>query len=200
MRVLILTATALVSIVAAPAFANGHHQQQQAYGAVDPSCEGERRTSRNVGGFLGALGGASAGRALAAAAVRPEGVILGTVLGAIIGSKVGSAGVDCSPRALYTQNNGRSYGATHSNYSHQQAYQQQPQVRYYNQDQAYNQAPVYQAPVYQAPTYQAPVYQPPMQQQPQYGFNQQPPPPQPQTLAANPYGQVPAYPPQPRYY
>jgi hypothetical protein len=170
MRALILSATALVSIVAAPAFAdhNRGYGAPQAYGSVDPGCEGERRTSRNVGGFLGALGGASAGRALAAAAVRPEGVILGTVVGAIIGSSVGSAAVDCTPRPLYTQDNGRSYGATHTNYGQAQGYQQAPQVRYYNYGQSYDQAPVYQQPVYQPPVYQQPVYQPPVYQQPVY--------------------------------
>ena len=169
MRALILSATALMSMSAAPAFAHGQsgYGTSQAFRAVDPRCEGERRTSRNVGGFLGALGGASAGRALAAAAVRPEGVILGTVVGAIIGSNLGSAAVDCSPRQFYTQDNGRSYGATHSNYGQQPTYQQ-PEVRYYNQGQAYNQASVYQQPVYQQPVYQQPDYQQPVYQQPVY--------------------------------
>jgi hypothetical protein len=203
MRNLILTATAIGAFAtAAPAFANGHgHQAQngyggpQAYGNIDPRCQSERRTSRNVGGFLGALGGASAGRALAAAAVRPEGVILGTVVGAIVGSSLGNAAVDCSPRALYTQNNGRSYGASGYNYGNQPSYHQ-PAPVYYNQAPSYQQAPVYnqapvyqppvhqppvvyhqqapvyQAPVYQAPLYQAPVYQAPVHQAPVY--NQQP--------------------------
>jgi hypothetical protein len=184
MRKLILTATAIVSLAAAaPAFAHGNGQQgysaQQNYGGVDPRCLGERRTSRNVGGFLGALGGASAGRALAAAAVRPEGVILGTVVGAIIGSSLGNAAVDCSPRALYTQNNGRSYGASGYDYGRNpQPVYTQPQGRYDGQSQySYNQAPVYQppapvyhqqAPVYQAPVYQQPAYQAPVYQQPVY--------------------------------
>jgi hypothetical protein len=170
MRALILSATALISLAAAPAFAHGQggYHAQHTRGAVDPSCEGDRRTSRNVGGFLGALGGASAGRALAAAAVRPEGVILGTVVGAIVGSSLGSAAVDCSPRQVYTQGYGRSYGATHSNYGQPQSYQP-PQVRYYNQGQNYSQAGAYQPPVqYQQPVYQQPAYQPPVYQQPVY--------------------------------
>jgi hypothetical protein len=182
MRTFILSATAMATLAAAPVFAHGHGQSgygqsgygqggyngssnQQGYTNVDPNCASERRTSRNVGGFLGALGGASAGRALAAAAVRPEGVILGTVVGAIIGSSVGSAAVDCSPRQLYTQDSGRSYGNTGYAYAQPQAYQQpayqQPQVRYYPQQQNYGQAPVYQPPVYQQPVYQQPVYQAP---------------------------------------
>jgi hypothetical protein len=189
MRKLILTATAIVSLAAAaPAFAHSNGQQgygqqgygaQQNYGGVDPRCLGERRTSRNVGGFLGALGGASAGRALAAAAVRPEGVILGTIVGAVVGSSLGSAAVDCSPRALYTQNSGRSYGASGYDYSRNpQPVYTQPQGSYNGQSQhSYYQAPVYQppapvyrqqAPVYQAPVYQAPVYQQPVYQQPVY--------------------------------
>lgn len=60
-------------------------------------------------------------------------------------------------------------------------------------------------PAYGQPTQQPPagIYgqqqPPPVQQQPQYGFNQQQQPP-PHALAANPYGQAPAYPPQPGYY
>jgi hypothetical protein len=166
MRAFILSATALLSMAAAPAFAHGHggYGQPQAYSAIDPSCESDRRTSRNVGGFLGALGGASAGRAIAAAGVRPEGVILGTVVGAIVGSKVGSAAVDCSPRPLYTQQSGRSYGAGVNYGSPYQA----PQPVYYGAAPNYNQAPVYQPPVYQQPVYQAPAYQPPVYQQPVY--------------------------------
>jgi hypothetical protein len=190
MRNLILTATALAALAtAAPAFAHGqsggNYAGPQAYGSVDPRCASERRTSRNVGGFLGALGGASAGRALAATAVRPEGVILGTVVGAIIGSSLGNAAVDCSPRPLYTQQNGRSYGASGYDYGNQATYAPPPAPVYYNQ------APVYQSsgqsgygledrraysyqapapqPVYQAPAYQqAPVYQAPVYQQPVY--------------------------------
>jgi hypothetical protein len=172
MRNLILTATAFAALAtAAPAFANGHHGGYggpQAYGGVDPRCASERRTSRNVGGFLGALGGASAGRALAATAVRPEGVILGTVVGAIVGSSLGNAAVDCTPRPLYTQSHGRSYGATGYDYGNQGGYAQ-PAPVYYNQAPNYQQAPVYQPPVYQpAPVYQAPVYQAPVYQQPVY--------------------------------
>lgn len=177
MRTLILTATAIAAFAtAAPAFAHGHgrtsYNGPQAYGNVDPRCLSERRTSRNVGGLLGAVGGASAGRALAAAAVRPEGVILGTVVGAIVGSSLGNAAVDCTPRPLYTQQNGRSYGASGYDYG-QQAYTQpsyqQPAPVYYNQAPSYQQAPVYQPPVqYQAPVYQQPVYQAPVYQQPVY--------------------------------
>jgi hypothetical protein len=177
MRTLILTATAFAALAtAAPAFAHGHgggtYGGPQAYGGVDPRCLGERRTSRNVGGFLGALGGASAGRALAAAAVRPEGVILGTVVGAIVGSSLGNAAVDCTPRAVYTQQGGRSYGASGYNYGSQA--NSAPAPVYYNQAPSYNQAPVYQppvynqAPAYQQPVYQAPAYQPPVYQQPVY--------------------------------
>jgi hypothetical protein len=156
MRTFILSVTALASLAAMPAFAHGnsHHGGHAGYGNVDTSCESDRRTSRNVGGFIGALGGASAGRALAAAAVRPEGVILGTVVGAIVGASVGNAAVDCSPRALYTQDSGRSYGVTNNGYVQQPVYQQQPQVRYYPQPQNYGQAQVYQPPVMQQPAYQ----------------------------------------------
>jgi hypothetical protein len=163
MRHLILTATALAVLAsAAPAFAGGHHGGPQAFGNVDPRCDSERRTSRNVGGFLGALGGASAGRALAAAAVRPEGVILGTVVGAVVGSKVGSAAVDCTPRPLYTQQYGRSYGQQ-GNFVQPAPVYQQPVYQ-----QPVYQQPVYQPPVYQQPVYQQPVYQPPVSQQPVY--------------------------------
>jgi hypothetical protein len=170
MRALILSATALASLAAAPAFAHGHggYGAQQAFGNVDPRCRGDRTTARTVGGFIGALGGASAGRALAAAAVRPEGVILGTVVGALLGGAVGNSVVDCGPRQLYTQDNGRSYGATHTNFGQSQGYQQQPQVRYYNNAESYGQAGVYQPPVYQQPVYQQPVYQQPVYQQPVY--------------------------------
>jgi hypothetical protein len=192
MRVLILSATALVTFAAAPAFAHGNsgYGGPQAYGSVDQKCESDRRTSRNVGGFIGALGGASAGRALAAAAVRPEGVILGTVVGAIVGSAAGSSGYNCNSGPVYTQQGGRSYGATHSTYAQPQPYHQ-PQVRYYNNGQNYNQAPVYQPPVYQTgpvpqatysyagedrrsavAAYQAPVYQPPVYEQPVHQSHQ----------------------------
>ena len=170
MRALILSMTALTSVIAVPVLANGHHNQNgygqhNAYGAVDPRCESERRTSRNVGGFLGALGGASAGRALAAAAVRPEGVILGTVVGAVIGSKVGSAAVDCTPRPLYTQGHGRSYGVNYNGYPHGQAQQPRHDYSYSNN---YNQAPVYHQPNYHQPNQHQPVYQQPVHQQPVY--------------------------------
>jgi hypothetical protein len=195
MRNVIISAAAIATFAAAtPAFAghNGHqgnYAGPQAYGAVDPRCNSERRTARNVGGFLGALGGASAGRALAAAAVRPEGVILGTVVGAVIGSSLGNASVDCTPRPLYTQQNGRSYGASGYDYGNQVAnvppapvyynqapvYQSQGQGQYGLEDrraysyQAPAPQPVYQAPAYQPPVqYQAPVYQPPVQQAPVY--------------------------------
>lgn len=168
MRTFILSATALASMVSIPAFSHGNNGYggSQNYGSVDASCRSDRRTARNVGGFLGALGGASAGRALAAAAVRPEGVILGTVVGLVVGSSIGNAAVDCSPRALYTQDNGRSYGEVH--HGHQQSYQH-PQVRYYDQGHNQPQAQVYQPPVYQPPVHQNPVqYQPDQYQQGQY--------------------------------
>lgn len=199
MRNLIITTVALSALAAAtPAFAGHNHNGgpqggPQAYGSVDPRCASDRRTARNVGGFLGALGGASAGRALAAAAVRPEGVILGTVVGAVVGSSLGNASVDCTPRPLYTQQRGRSYGASGHDYGNQAAYVQAPTGPapvYYSQAPVYQpegdsqlglpdrraysyQAsapqPVYQAPVYQPPVqYQAPVYQPPVYQQPVY--------------------------------
>ncbi|MEN9874528.1 MAG: hypothetical protein RL186_1425 [Pseudomonadota bacterium] len=119
MRYLMLSAIALSSLAALPAQAHernggngqyGHRETGYSQG-IDPRCLREKRTSRNVGGFLGALGGASAGRALAAAAVRPEGVILGTIVGAVVGASVGNAGVDCSPNQRFTQDHGRSYGA-----------------------------------------------------------------------------------------
>jgi hypothetical protein len=170
MRIFLLTAASFATLAtAAPAFAHGGQGGYGAgpnFGGVDPRCASERRTSRNVGGFLGALGGASAGRALAAAAVRPEGVILGTVVGAVVGSSLGNAAVDCSPRALYTQNGGRSFGNYQqgpAGYSQGPVYQPPVQPVFHPAP-----APVYQGPVYQAPVQQAPVYQPPVYQQPVY--------------------------------
>jgi hypothetical protein len=185
MRNVIITTVALSALAAAtPAFAgHNHHGGQQggpqAYGSVDPRCASDRRTARNVGGFLGALGGASAGRALAAAAVRPEGVILGTVVGAVVGSSLGNASVDCTPRPLYTQQHGRSYGASGYDYSNQVAPTPQyagPAPVYYSPAPVYTQAPVYQPPVqHQAPVYQAPSYQQPVHHHPvahQGGYHQ----------------------------
>lgn len=181
---LLLSAAALGIAFASPASANhghGYQQGSQNFGGIDPRCASEQRTSRNVGGFLGALGGASAGRALAAAAVRPEGVILGTVVGAVIGASLGNAAVDCSPRALYTQEGGRSYGHTGQNQprfapqaGHQHGHSHAPMYQapanyapvYQPPPQPVYQAPVHHAPVYQAPVYQAPAHHAPVHHAP----------------------------------
>lgn len=155
----ILTASAALGLAfsASSAFAGGHHGAHGPSGvvetAVDASCFQDRRTARVAGGLLGAGVGAAAGRAIAASGVRPEGAILGGIVGAVIGGKVGASAVDCSPRRLYTQGGGRSYGHAMAAPVYTAPLQQ---------------APVYQAPVYQAPVDQAPVYQPPGQAAPAY--------------------------------
>jgi hypothetical protein len=107
-----LALSALLSAQAVPAFAHGRAYGDGAYHHANAGnkCLKDKRTSRTVGGFIGALGGASAGRALAAAAVRPEGVILGSIVGAVVGATVGNANVDCAPSDVYAQSGGHGDG------------------------------------------------------------------------------------------
>lgn len=67
------------------------------------TCAEAQSGSRAAGGMIGAVGGGIAGKALAAAAVQPEGIILGAVVGAFVGSQIGGSNVNCQPEPISEQ-------------------------------------------------------------------------------------------------
>lgn len=64
------------------------------------SCAEAKSGSQAAGGMIGAVGGGIAGKALAAAAVQPEGIVLGAIVGAFVGSQIGGSNVACPPEQL----------------------------------------------------------------------------------------------------
>lgn len=95
-----LCATTLLS--ATQASAHGEKQRSSMPRAMGQpenfsgSCAEAKSGSRAAGGMIGAVGGGIAGKALAAAAVQPEGIVLGAVIGAFVGSQIGGSNVTCS--------------------------------------------------------------------------------------------------------
>lgn len=94
-----LCATALLG--ATPASAHGAGERSpmpramgQPEGFSGP-CAEAKSGSRAAGGMIGAVGGGIAGKALAAAAVQPEGIVVGALVGAFVGSQIGGANVTC---------------------------------------------------------------------------------------------------------
>ncbi|MFY7762171.1 MAG: hypothetical protein CFE27_06210 [Alphaproteobacteria bacterium PA1] len=71
--------------------------------AFSGTCAEAKSGSRAAGGLIGAVGGGIAGKALAAAAVQPEGIVLGAVVGAFVGSQIGGSNVDCQAEAISEQ-------------------------------------------------------------------------------------------------
>lgn len=67
-------------------------------GDFSGSCAEAKSGSRAAGGMIGAIGGGIAGKALAAAAVQPEGILLGAVVGAFVGSQIGGSNVTCQTK------------------------------------------------------------------------------------------------------
>ena len=98
-----LCATTLLS--ATQALANGDkHRSSMPRAMGQPesfsgSCVEAKSGSKAAGGMIGAVGGGIAGKALAAAAVQPEGIVLGAVIGAFVGSQIGGSNVTCPAKS-----------------------------------------------------------------------------------------------------
>lgn len=155
--------------LASPALAQHHQAISQ---RTDAECRQDRRTSATVGGVLGAGAGGAAGRALAAAGVRPEGVVLGAVVGAFVGNRLGREAVYCPPPEYYTQQQGRAYGEVANPYqpqphSVQHQHQQHDYAPQGHAPQGYVQ-PAYQPPVHQQQVAPPPRYAQPVLAQPVY--------------------------------
>jgi hypothetical protein len=94
-----LCATTLLSATQASAHGDKHRSSMpRAMGQPESfsgSCAEAKSGSRAAGGMIGAVGGGIAGKALAAAAVQPEGIVLGAVIGAFVGSQIGGSNVTC---------------------------------------------------------------------------------------------------------
>ncbi|MCA3691800.1 hypothetical protein [Aquidulcibacter sp.] len=94
-----LWATAIFGVT--PALAHGDPERAampRAMGqpeAFSGSCAEAKSGARAAGGVIGSVGGGIAGKALAAAAVQPEGILVGAVVGAFVGSQIGGANVTC---------------------------------------------------------------------------------------------------------
>ncbi|MCE2891224.1 MAG: hypothetical protein ACK5XZ_07005 [Hyphomonadaceae bacterium] len=94
-----LCATALLGATQASAHGDKNRSSMpRAMGqpeAFSVTCAEAKSGSRAAGGVIGAVGGGIAGKALAAAAVQPEGIVLGAVIGAFVGSQIGGSNVTC---------------------------------------------------------------------------------------------------------
>lgn len=94
-----LCASTLLGATTALAHGDGQRAAMpRAMGTPEPftgTCKEAKSGSRAAGGLIGAVGGGIAGKALAAAAVQPEGIALGAVVGAFVGSQIGGAQVNC---------------------------------------------------------------------------------------------------------
>jgi hypothetical protein len=109
----ILIASLCATALAGETQASGHgdkHRSSMARAMGQPegfsrSCADTKSESRAAGGMIGAIGGGIAGKALAAAAVQPEGILLGALVGAFVGSQIGGSSVTCPPK----QSAGRAF-------------------------------------------------------------------------------------------
>lgn len=160
--------------------ANAHPHEQYDY---KYTCQQGKKNAAVAGGFIGAGLGGAAGKAIAAAGVRPEGIVLGAVVGGILGANIGKETVYCGDEHNYTQNGGRSYGdngngTQYNGHANQWGYDAGWYVpaanSYYGQERAvYSaQAMQYAPPQVQVMQYStgpqyvpAPQYAPPMQYQ-----------------------------------
>jgi hypothetical protein len=68
------------------------------------TCAEAKSGSQAAGGMIGAVGGGIAGKALAAAAVQPEGIVVGALVGAFVGSQIGGANVTCEAEPVSAPN------------------------------------------------------------------------------------------------
>ena len=102
-----LSATALFGATQASAHGDNYRSTMpRAMGqpeAFSGTCAEAKSGSRAAGGMIGAVGGGIAGKALAAAAVQPEGIILGAVVGAFVGSQIGGSNVNCPAEPISEQ-------------------------------------------------------------------------------------------------
>ena len=98
-----LCATTLLSTTKALAHEDKHRSPMpRAMGqpqSFSGSCAEAKSGSRAAGGMIGAVGGGIAGKALAAAAMQPEGIVLGAVIGAFVGSQIGGSNVTCPAKS-----------------------------------------------------------------------------------------------------
>lgn len=123
------------------------------------TCQQGKKNAAVAGGFIGAGLGGAAGKAIAAAGVRPEGIVLGAVVGGILGANFGKETVYCGDDHDYTQKGGRSYGDNNGQYNghaNQWGYDAGWYVpsanSYYGQERAvYAAQPVYAQPAYVQP-------------------------------------------------
>lgn len=123
------------------------------------TCQQGKNNAAVAGGFIGAGLGGAAGKAIAAAGVRPEGIVLGAVVGGILGAKIGKETVYCGDDHIYTQKGGRSYGdngAQYNGHANQWGYDAGWYVpssnSYYGQERAvYMAQPMYSQPAYPQP-------------------------------------------------